>query len=292
MEAWDEDSGGMHLNQNKTTFLGRRIGLNEEQRKRARATKVKSGVGRVCSWFKRWGWFACLALAALAYAAWENRFYLQRFNPLEMRYLQLVEIEGNRMLTWEDIMQGAQVETGMPMSELNVDSVKASLLQISLIHSVEVETSFPSAMKIKVQEATPVASIIENGKATVYTERGLILPMALTLALHLPIISEESMDKVSEITEFLAKMRNCDPVLYGKVSQIAWNENEGAMEVFFKDAAYRALFPALVKNESLFELFKSVQKGFPSDLRCAGEIDMRFDGFAYVRDFDKRCVNG
>ena len=160
------------MNQNKTTFLGRRIGLNEEQRKRARAKKMKSGVGHACSWFRRRGWIFCLLLAAVGMTLWHFRFYVQRFNPLEFRYLQIVEIDGNRMLTWEDIMQGAQVETGMPMSELNADSVKASLLQIPLIHSVEVEKRFPSLLKIHVQEATPVASVIEEGKATVYTERG------------------------------------------------------------------------------------------------------------------------
>lgn len=282
----------MHLNQSKTTFLGRRIGLNEEQRKRARATKVKSGVHRVCSWFKRRGWFVCLLLVALGVTTWHYRFYVQRYNPLEFRHLQYVEIDGNRMLTWEDIMQGAQVETGMPMSELNADSVKASLLQIPLIHSVEVEKYFPSSLKIKVQEATPVASFIENGKATVYTERGLVLLMALTLALHLPIIDTESKDKIVNVTEFLAAMRDNAPILYSKVSQVAWDEEDKAMEVYFKDVAYRTLFPAAKWDGDLFKLYESVQKGFIGDLRCAGEVDLRFDGFAYARDFDKRCVNG
>lgn len=280
------------MNQNKTTFLGRRIGLNEEQRKRARAKKMKSGVGHACSWFKRRGWIFCLLLLALGFTLWHFRFYVQHFNPLEFRYLQYVEIDGNRMLTWEDIMQGAQVETGMPMSELNADSVKASLLQIPLIHSVEVEKRFPSFLKIHVQEATPVASVIEEGKATVYTERGLVLPMALTLALHLPIVAPESMDKIALVTEFLATMRKDAPQLYGKVSQVAWDEEDSAMEVFFSDAGYRTLFPASEWNDSQFRLYDSLRKGFSGDLHCAGEVDLRFDGFAYIRDFDKRCVNG
>jgi cell division protein FtsQ len=266
--------------------------LNEEQRKRARAKKMKSGVGHACSWFRRRGWIFCLLLAAVGMTLWHFRFYVQRFNPLEFRYLQIVEIDGNRMLTWEDIMQGAQVETGMPMSELNADSVKASLLQIPLIHSVEVEKRFPSFLKIHVQEATPVASVIEEGKATVYTERGLVLPMALTLALHLPIVAPESMDKIATVTEFLSTMRKNAPLLYGKVSQVAWDDADSAMEVFFSDAAYRTLFPSSGWNESQFRLYDSLRKGFSGDLRCAGEVDLRFDGFAYIRDFDKRCLNG
>ena len=137
-----------------------------------------------------------------------------------------------------------------------------------------------------------MASVIEEGKATVYTERGLVLPMALTLALHLPIVAPESMDKIATVTEFLSTMRKNAPLLYGKVSQVAWDDADSAMEVFFSDAAYRTLFPSSGWNESQFRLYDSLRKGFSGDLRCAGEVDLRFDGFAYIRDFDKRCLNG
>ena len=98
----------------KTTFWGRRIGYNEEKRKRERAQKMKRGVGGTFRWFKRRGWILCVVLLVAGGAAWNYRFYLQRFNPMELRHLQYIDIEGNRMLSWEDVVQNAQVEPGTP----------------------------------------------------------------------------------------------------------------------------------------------------------------------------------
>lgn len=243
-------------------------------------------------WFRRYGWFICVLVVAAGVALWECRFYLQRFNPLELRRLQYIEIEGNRMLSWEDVVQSAQVETGMLMSELDADSVEKALLGIPLIHSANVERKFPSSLYIRIHEASPVASVLKNGNSTVYSERGLPLPMSMTTALHLPVVELESEDKIKPISEFLMTMRNYDENLYGKVSQIGWSKENRAFEVFFRDAGFRVLFPEREWNKDMFMLYEALEIGFQKDLFCAGEVDMRFHGFAYVKNFDKRCVNG
>ena len=171
----------------KTTFLGRRIGYNEEKRKRTRAMKIKNGAKKSLGWFKRRGWIIGLVLAILATLAWTNRFYLQRFNPMELRHLQYIDIEGNRMLTWEDVVQNAQVEPGMLLSEVFEDSVEKNLMQLPLIHKVTVEKHFPSSLTIKVQESSPVVAYFQGSHATVYSERGLLLPMSTSTAFHLPV---------------------------------------------------------------------------------------------------------
>jgi len=273
-------------------MFGRRIGYNERKRKRKRARKVKVGVGGVIRWYKRKGWFFTLLLVIAAAALWHSRFYLQQINPLELRYLQYIEIEGNRMLSWEDVVQSAQVETGMLMSELDADSVKKSLLQIPLIHSAEVESKFPSSLYIKLQEASPIVSVLEDGKATAYSERGLSLPMSMMTALHLPILQKESIGKVKQVALFLYTMRKENKSLYDRVSQIGWSEEDSAFEVFFKDAGFRVMFPATNWDKDVFTLYDAIGKGFRKDLLCAGEVDMRFHGFAYIKNIDKRCSNG
>lgn len=280
------------MSESKTTFLGRRIGYNEQKRKEARAQKVKRGVGGTLRWFKRRGWIVCLVIVALSVAAWMNRFYLQRLNPLELRHLQYIDIEGNRMLSWEDVMQNAQIETGMLMSEVHADSVKKALLRMPLIHSVSVEKHFPSSLEIKLRESSPVVSYFEGGKATVYSERGLVLPTSMTSAYHLPVVDSVSLKHILPISEFLSAMRNDDLNLYEKVSQVAWSESDDAFEVYFRDVGHKTLFPESNWNRDMFTLYESVKAGFPQDMRCAGEVDMRFAGFAYIRNFDKRCVNG
>lgn len=275
-----------------TNIFGRHVGYNERKRKRKRARKTKLRVGGAVRWYKRKGWILTLLFVIAAVALWQSRFYLQQINPLELRHLQYIEIEGNRMLSWEDVVQSAQVETGMLMSELDADSVKKSLLRIPLIHSAEVERKFPSSLYIKLQEASPILSVLENGKGTVYSERGLSLPMSMMTALHLPILENESIGKIKQVALFLSAMRNENKALYDRVSQIGWSEENRAFEVFFKDAGFRVMFPESDWNKDLFTLYDAIGKGFRKDLLCAGEVDMRFHGFAYIKNFDKRCING
>ena len=275
-----------------TNMFGRRIGYNERKRKRKRNRKVKLAIGSRVRWFKRKGWFFALLLVVAVGALWHSRFYLQQIKPLEFRHLQYIEIEGNRMLSWEDVVQSAQVETGMLMSELDADSVKKSLLQIPLIHSAEVESKFPSSLYIKLQEASPILSVLEDGKGTVYSERGLSLPMSMMTALHLPILENESIGKIKQVALFLSAMRKMNKNLYEKVSQVGWSEKDSAFEVFFKDAGFRVMFPESNWDNDLFTLYDALGMGFRKDLLCASEVDMRFHGFAYIKNFDKRCING
>ena len=280
------------MRERKTTLLGRRIGYNERLRKEERARKVKHGFGCVWRWFKHGGWILGAIVLALGIAAFQNRFYLQRFNPLELRHLQYVDIEGNRMLSWEDVMQNAQVETGMLMSELNADSVEAALMQLPLILSAKVEKKFPSSLYIKLQEASPVLTVFDGGKATIYSEKGFQLPFSMATAMRLPVLEVESLDKVKVMTQFLLSMRKADIELYERVSQLTWSEADQGIKVFFRDVGFPTLFPAKDWNKDVFTLYKSLESGFTKDLHCAGEVDMRFLGFAYVRNYDKRCENG
>ncbi len=275
-----------------TNMFGRRIGYNERKRKRKRNRKVKLAIANRIRWFKRKGWFFALLLVVAVGALWHSRFYLQQINPLEFRHLQYIEIEGNRMLSWEDVVQSAQVETGMLMSELDADSVKKSLLQIPHIHSAEVVSKFPSSLYIKLQEASPILSVLEDGKGTVYSERGLSLPMSMMTALHLPILENESVGKIKQVASFLSAMRKENKSLYERVSQVGWSEKDHAFEVFFKDSGFRVMFPESNWDNDLFTLYDAVGKGFRNELLCAVEVDMRFHGFAYIKNFDKRCING
>ena len=272
--------------------MGRRIGYNEGKRKEARAQKIKRGFLGVLRWFRRRGWIVCILLIVAGVALWTNRFYVQRFNPMELRHLRYIDIEGNRMLSWEDIIQNAQVEPGMLMSEVYPDSIEKMLIQVPLIRSVHVQKHFPSSMSITLEESKAVASYFEGGKATVYSERGVQLPLSKSTALRLPIVEAESMSEIKSICRFLAEMKKLDPNQYAFVSQVGWSKKDMAFEVFFRDVDFHVLYPSTGWNSDLFALYDMVKAGFPQDLRCAGEVDLRYAGFAYVRNFDKRCANG
>lgn len=276
----------------RTTILGRRIGYNEEKRKRTRAMKMRIGRRATFRWFRHRGWIVCLVLFVVGFAAWTNRFYLQRLNPMELRYLQYIDIEGNRMLTWEDVLQSAQVEPGMLMSEVKPDSVLKTLLQLPLIHSATVEKNFPSSLTIKLQEANPLFTVFEGTQVTAFSERGLPIPVSTMTAFRLPVLDVHSKDRVQEVAALLQTMRQENKNLYEKVSQVAWSEQDMAYEVFFRDVDHKVFFPESGWNKELFAFYESVKSGFSQDLHCAGLVDLRYAGFLYVKNFDKRCVNG
>ena len=282
----------MYLTESKTTFLGRRIGVNEIKRKQARAEKIKRGFMGTLRWFKRRGWILCVLLVIAGVALWQNRFYVQRFNPLELRHLKYIDIEGNRMLSWEDVIQNAQVEPGMLMSEVYPDSIEKMLMRSPLIHSVQVFKHFPSSMSITLEESKPVVSYFDGGKATVYSERGLPLPFSTSTAIRLPVVEQGSLEEIRAISRFLSEMQKADPKQYALVSQVGWSPENSAFEVLFRDVDFHVLYPKSGWGRDMFALYDMVKAGFPHDLRCAGEVDLRFIGFAYVRNFDKRCVNG
>lgn len=277
---------------NKTTLLGRRIGVNEQKRKEARSRKIKSGVGKSVRWFGRRGWIIAVIVAVLGIVGWQERHQLQRLNPLELRNLRYIDIEGNRMLSWEDVVQSAQIETGMRMSSVNVDSVEQALVRLPLIHGAVVEKSFPSTVTIKIRETSPVFSVFEGSSIVAYSEKGLPMSIARASAMRLPVLDSDCQHKVTLTARFLTVMREFRSEIYERVSQVSWSEKDNAFVVYFKDAGYRVLFPSSGWTKEMFALYDALGKGFNNDLRCAGEVDLRFPGFAYVRNFEKRCVNG
>lgn len=135
-------------------------------------------------------------------------------------------------------------------------------------------------------------SVLEGGKATIYSEKGAALPFSVATAMRLPVLETSSLDQVKKIAEFLGTMKSIDNNLYEKVSQVSWSEEHKGIEVFFKDVGFKTLFPSSDWTKDVFVLYESIENGFTKDLRCAGVVDMRFHGFAYVRNYDKRCVNG
>ena len=196
------------------------------------------------------------------------------------------------MLTWEDVVQNAQVEPGMLLSEVFEDSVEKNLMQLPLIHKVTVEKHFPSSLTIKVQESSPVVAYFQGNHATVYSERGLLLPMSTSTAFHLPVVDSMAFERIADVASHLQKLKQENAELYGLVSQVSWSDEHRAYEVFFSDVGYKVLFPEREWDGNLWTLYESVKRGFPQDMNCAREVDLRFAGFLYIRNFDKRCVNG
>jgi cell division protein FtsQ len=280
------------LSRDKTIFSKRRLGYNEVMRKERRQEKLKKSVGGSFKWLSRKGWIFVLVLLVLGGALWQGRYYLKDLNPKEWRSLKTIQINGNRMLTWEELILASRIEVGMPMSEVHVDSIKKHLLTLPLVHSAVVTTSFPSTLEIVLEEATPLMISFDKNNWKVFSERAKVLPTAISSAYQLPVVDLMDEEEMKQIGTFLSAMKAKDEFLYRKVSQIGVNKEEYAIEVFFKDVEFKTLFPLRNWEEKQFDQYKQLIQGFSSDLKTASIVDMRFNGFAYIKPYEKRYSDG
>jgi len=280
------------LKPDRTIFSKRRLGYNEVLRKERRQEKIKNGVGVSFKWFGRKGWVVFLIVMLLGVGFWQGRYYFKELNPKEWRSLKTIQISGNRMLTWEELIQASCVEIGMSMSNVNVDSVKKHLLALPLVYSAEVRTTFPSGLEISLQEATALMVGFEKNNWKVYSERGMILPTAISSAYQLPVVDFTEMEDLQKIGQFLSTMKLKNEFLYRKVSQVSIDTKERAIEVFFKDVEFKTLFSLENWNEKQFDQYRQLVRGLSPSLKGAVIVDMRFNGFAYIKPYEKRYGDG
>jgi len=260
----------------------RRLGYNESKQrklKRENRRKVLCGFGH---WLGHTGWKLFLVLIAVGVAVWQGWFFIRKFNPLELRTLKTIDISGNRMLTWEEIIQTSRLETGMPMSEICADSVRARLLVLPLLRDAKVNVGFFGKVKIEIEETSPLMVTLENSKWIIYSERGMTLPVAASVAYELPIASVTKKYQIKQIAEFLASMRDADESLYKSVSQVVMNEENHAMEVFFRNTDFKVLFPIGKSSGKVFADYRLLLEGLPQEMDNLKSLDMRFQGFAYA----------
>lgn len=268
----------------RTTITGRRLGYNETHKMDVRRENRKKFAASFFHWMRRRGWIVLLIVALLGVAVWQGWFYIRKINPMELRTLKSIEISGNRMLTWEDIIQASGLQVGVPLSEINEDSVKARIEKMPLLRSADVHVNLLWSVQIDVQETSPVMVRLHQGKWQVLSERGLVLPMPTSAAYQLPVVSADAPWEIGKVGAFLLAMKTWDDSLYREVSQASYSMKDHAVEVFFRDVDFKTLFPEEAKSAELFEHYRMLVYGKTQALSGVTVLDMRFNGFAYTEE--------
>lgn len=261
-----------------------RRGYNATMQSLERRKKIRRGFGNAGRWLGRKGWKIFLAVVILAVAVWQGWFWIRQFSPSELRTLKTIDISGNRMLTWEEILQTAGLETGMPMSEIDADSVRKKLLSLPLIADAKIDVGFFWKVGISVRETTPILLSLENGNWKAFSERGMPLPITVMSAWNLPVATANRPQEIRQIAGFLQKMRSADARLYGDVSQVRLDEKAHAFEVFFSSVRFKVLFPLDSVSEKTFSNYRRLLEGgeLREQMVNVKLLDMRFEGFSYA----------
>ena len=270
----------------------RRTGYNERQKRQQQRATRRQRTSLMLGWLQARGWKYILAVLLSATAVWQGWYWVRRLNPGQMLTLKNIEIEGNQLMGWDEVLQSAGVEVGMPMGQIATDTIQMRLEKQSRVVSAEVTRSFPSTLVIHLQEAQSLF-LKQTAKGwKVYSEKGTELPVLASASLPLPVVDAEGRTATRLSADFLRELRACDSLLYGQVSQIRPSMDLKYLQVIFRNTEHKVLFAAAPGRAEAFRHYRLLVQGIPVQLADVQTVDMRFQGFAYTILHQKGPVDG
>jgi hypothetical protein len=263
-----------------------RVGHNQREKSRETAKNIATGKQKLRAWFFGGGYKQAIlagvlaVLAIVAVQAWNN------LRPLDYFTLKSIQVVGNQKLDADSIVSMTGLRMGMPMPQVNADSVLAALLlQPKIQKGTWVEKSVLSGrVTVHVQETTPLFKTLEPGGVwKVYSDKGLPFKAPHTSATPLPVVSalQSSADFFTALG-FLNEIRERDPGLYKKISQVAASAQAGQVEVVFSNAPQVVLFASQGRDASVYRNYRLLMSADEPHLANVRKIDMRFPHFAYT----------
>ena len=267
-----------------------RCGYNKQKRRLERKENRRKKIRSVLHWFLYRGIFLFVAVAGLIVGLKMNENKLPELNPFRWNQLKSIEISGNKRLSADDILNIIEIDSGMILKNINLQNTTEKLLKEAWIQSAQVSFSFPSTLKIELNESKPIMSAFEAGHWTVYSSEGKVLPMSVNSAYQFPVLSAKNTEERLLAGIFLKTLKDADERLYHKVSQIEIIDDKNAIEIFFNGDNFKTYFAMDRQwNEELFNEYWTMKNLFVRDLQNAKILDLRFPGFAYI--IPKRKAN-
>lgn len=232
---------------------------------------------------------AVVSLIVYSSLAWCN--YTELFD------LNTVQIRGNRILTYEDILALTQIRSKSNIHSLDIPKIQARLESTPYIQTAIVSRTFPNSLVIRILEREPLCYV--NAEALYILDReGIVLPIpSKNLPYSLPVISGFLDDGVQcrpgrkiESPAIMALLHNLQEVrlntseLFATLSEIHRDEREnitlysinGGTPVYFgKDEISRKL--------STLAYFQSLLAG-KRELNDYQYLDLRWEKLIVVKE--------
>ncbi|MGA7159827.1 MAG: FtsQ-type POTRA domain-containing protein [Bacteroidota bacterium] len=250
-----------------------REGENIEQpRQRAHGKKV-------------YGMFALLFI--LAIAAW-----LGTMQWKEHLTVSGIIVEGERILTKEEVVKLAQVSLKTKMYDVDLISIQKNIEQNHFVKNVVVARDAPATIRISIEERTPIALLSIPGRADMLyiDEEGYVLPHVSSQSIFdLPVVS--GIDSLADVAvgertthadllaalEALETARRVGGELFRLISEVRIHSGHD-MVLYSADTGVPIIFgrgdaaKKMVKLDAFWKKFVAEQGS--QDIRY---IDIRFD---------------
>jgi hypothetical protein len=271
-----------------------RRGLNSKKEDAARKDKLRAR--RTGFWKRLFGAVRALVVTVFLFAVlgacgWAAYQAYERNGFLALRE---VDVTGNHLLDKSALLEKAGIELGVKLPMVPVARMESALRALPGVADVKVRRIFPSRLEIQVSEQEPVAmgraqAAGPNRPAAGKGWRGLApdgtaLPGLDLRGSDLPVIdgfASLGADARARIGSFLDAAKRGYPALYADFSQLSAHGDE--IEIVLRDGRQKVILDMSNKSLSSLEFLQALRRQQGASLESGKTIDMRVEGFAYVR---------
>lgn len=275
-----------------------RRGVNsrkDDREKHNRLRAKRSGTLRRAWNLTRAAMAALLVTAAVSGAGWAGWHAVESRGILALRQ---VDVVGNRMVDKAAVLEKAGLELGEKLPWIKVAAVESSLRDLPGVGEVEVRRMYPSRIEIRIREKEPVAMGYARGWHGLAADGSRIAGLDLNRS-DLPVVDGfAGLDDAGRaaLGAFLDGARREYPDLFANFSQLAFRAPDN-VEIILRD---RRLKVVLVlgsagrkasksntgktdKSLISLEFLRALQDQQAAALEPGRTVDLRVEGFAYVR---------
>jgi hypothetical protein len=220
--------------------------------------------------------------------------------------LRDVVCQGNSQLSRNDILNMLHLELGRKLLDIPVGKLREVLLKHPWVQDAEVSRSYPSRLKILLQEKRPVALCFlparRDGLVRDYlgpgrtgkgersqwygiSESGELLPDISLYNVNFPVtelLPKKDSAALHALTRFLCAARDQYPGIYNTMSQINYL-GRSEFAVYTRDNRLKFIISMEEDVGTVLEMWGLLVSRKGDQLMKGQTVDLRIKGFAYVK---------
>lgn len=143
-----------------------------------------------------------------------------------LSYVKVIEIEGNRYLSEEEIVTASKLSSETSFWGVNKQKIEAEIISLKQISDASVSRKFPFTVIIEVQEYTRVAYLLADGNFSPILESGKILAADTLVGFPADAPLLMGWSNGNELAEMAAELSNLPESLIHRISEIHFTPEE------------------------------------------------------------------
>jgi len=194
------------------------------------------------------------ALIVLLFSFSKQRNELRKITKIEVEFVEENELFITQNSVNKLLIQKKDSATSIDKETLVLNKMESGLLKNQMIKNAEVFITIDGVLGVKIEQRKPIARV--SGHPDFYIdEEGKKMPLSIEYSARVPIVTGESKDMFSELTQLLLKINEDD---FMKESVIGIHvESDGNIILSMRKNNFNVLFGKVKEVEKKFQNFKA-----------------------------------